>query len=301
MRVLVAVDGSPSSRIAIDLVASLGWTAEDRIRVVSVASDAWMLAGPDWGALAYEDPIRLDAAMREAAQAAVDDAADRLDGGESAVIESHVLHGRPGSAIVEEATVFRADLVVVGSRGQGPFTASLLGSVSSEVVDHAPCPVLVARGSTVARIVLAEDGSPAAAVARAMIAERPFASLPVRIVSVAVAPAPWQAAVSPLVVEAALEVFDEALDAQRTAYRAAADAAAAELRPGRPSVEVDIRVGDAAGEIVAAAIEWNGDLIAMGTHGRTGLRRLLLGSVARNVLHHSPRSVLVARAIHRED
>jgi universal stress protein A len=59
--------------------------------------------------------------------------------------------------------------------------------------------------------------------------------------------------------------------------------------------EVDAREGDAATEILAAARDAKADLIVMGTHGRTGLARLVLGSVARNVLQHAPCSVLIVR------
>ena len=55
------------------------------------------------------------------------------------------------------------------------------------------------------------------------------------------------------------------------------------------------REGDAATEVIAAAQATNADLIVIGTHGRTGLSRLVLGSVARNVLHHATCSVLIAR------
>ena len=173
--------------------------------------------------------------------------------------------------------------------------SALIGSVSAEVVDHAPCPVLVARRTTLERIVLSEDGSEAAAVARRTLAARPFAGRPVRVVSVAHVPAPWHAAASPMATEPALKVWDEALRVQREEHEQLATAAANELADAGTQVETDVRVGDPAGEIVAAASEWNADLVAIGTHGRTGLKRLLLGSVARNVLQHAPCSVLVAR------
>lgn len=55
-----------------------------------------------------------------------------------------------------------------------------------------------------------------------------------------------------------------------------------------------MREGDAAAEIIAAAETDNSDLIVIGSRGQTGLTRLVLGSVARAVLFHSPCSVLVA-------
>ena len=55
------------------------------------------------------------------------------------------------------------------------------------------------------------------------------------------------------------------------------------------------RDGDPAEQIVKAAAAWPADLVLVGTHGRTGLERLLMGSVARNVTLHAHCSVLVAR------
>jgi nucleotide-binding universal stress UspA family protein len=58
---------------------------------------------------------------------------------------------------------------------------------------------------------------------------------------------------------------------------------------------IDVRDGDPAPSIVKAAVEHGVDLIVMGTRGYTGLSRILLGSVARNVLIHAPCSVLIVR------
>ena len=54
-----------------------------------------------------------------------------------------------------------------------------------------------------------------------------------------------------------------------------------------------MRTGDAAAEIIAAAAEVGADLVVIGSRGRTGLASVVLGSVARNVLHGSTASVLV--------
>ena len=67
----------------------------------------------------------------------------------------------------------------------------------------------------------------------------------------------------------------------------------AQLQSAGLTAEAERRDGDAATEILAAANASKADLIVMGTHGRTGLKRLVLGSVARNVLQHATCSVLV--------
>jgi nucleotide-binding universal stress UspA family protein len=61
------------------------------------------------------------------------------------------------------------------------------------------------------------------------------------------------------------------------------------------SVETRIREGDAGRQIVEEAKEWGADLILMGSHGRTGLKRVLMGSVAHYVVSHAPCSVEVVR------
>ena len=59
------------------------------------------------------------------------------------------------------------------------------------------------------------------------------------------------------------------------------------------AAEPERRTGDAAAEILTAATEWQADLVVVGSRGQTGLTRILLGSVARNVVHGSTASVLV--------
>lgn len=76
-------------------------------------------------------------------------------------------------------------------------------------------------------------------------------------------------------------------DARRAVDEAAKEAAAC------PPVERMVREGSPGTEIRAAAAEWKADLIAIGTHGRGGLKRLLLGSTAEAVVRHAPCPVLV--------
>jgi nucleotide-binding universal stress UspA family protein len=92
-----------------------------------------------------------------------------------------------------------------------------------------------------------------------------------------------------------MPMYADAAEASRRAHDELARQLAAELTARGLRATPERREGDAATEIIAAADTRDADLIVLGTHGQTGLTRLVLGSVARNVLHHSSASVLIAR------
>src|SRR6185503_16118043 len=84
-------------------------------------------------------------------------------------VEATVIINRPASGIVAEARRTAADLIVLGSHGRGTLGSAVLGSVSAEVVDHSPCPVLIARTPRITRVVLAHDGSDGARQAEEVV------------------------------------------------------------------------------------------------------------------------------------
>jgi nucleotide-binding universal stress UspA family protein/GNAT superfamily N-acetyltransferase len=297
MRVLLAIDGSASSDAARDLVASFDWPRETCVRVVSVVD----VTSP---ALIGYSPYAMPYVDEHAVEAFLDASVVEVVDGLQAVglrAERRLLHGRPGSLIVQEATEFGAELIVLGSRGMGRIESMLLGSVSAEVVDHAPCPVLVARSDTVDRILLATDGSATAGLAIDHLADRDYlARLPIEVVTVApdvVARAPISA---PEVGAEALRGYQLELDDARRQAEAIAAAAAARLLAEGRTARWSITVGDPAHEIIEAAERLHCSLVVLGSRGLTGLRRLFLGSVARNVLLHTTASVLIVREPVRE-
>jgi nucleotide-binding universal stress UspA family protein len=291
MRILLAHDGSSGATQATDLVRDISWPSASIVRVISVIEPA-MPAVTAWGAIAdYSDEV--DALIREYVEGEVARTVTRLQGPNLSV-EGAVLRGRPGTTIIDESRTFGAELVVVGSRGHGGIASLVLGSVSGEVADHAPCPVLVARQSTMSRVIFATDGSPSATAAQALLAEWPiFGVLPIRVVSVADVPHPWQSGIAPTMYGQVVDAYAKDLEESKREHRRIADASVEALRAAGLDAVADVRVGDAAGEVIAAAANAGADLIVVGSRGRTGLTRVLLGSVARNVLHGSTASVLV--------
>jgi nucleotide-binding universal stress UspA family protein len=295
MRILVAVDGSKASGIGVDLVAAVAWPASSEIRVVQAVETGAGLFGGPWPMVAVVRTDELEAEIRAEAERDVDAARERLTR-TGVRVGGTVLHGRPASAIVDEARRMRADLIVVGSRGHGTIESMLLGSVSAEVVDHAPVPVLVARGREIGRVVLAWDGSSGATRAADLVRAWPvFAGADIRVVSVADVEVPWWSGFPEAGSPAVMPMYVDAANANREHHDELARLMTDQLRAAGIRAEAERRDGDAATEILAAATAWNADLIVMGTHGRTGLKRIVLGSVARNVIRHATCSVLVVR------
>jgi nucleotide-binding universal stress UspA family protein len=293
MKVLLATDGSVSAGIAVDLAAGLAWPDGTVIRVVTTL-DTVRLAGP-WATMTSYGLADLESTLLDELDAVLADAESRL-APTGATIEKQVLLGRPSSAIVDQAQELGADLVIVGSRGQGPFRTMLLGSVSAEVVDHAPCPVLVARGRTIGKVLLAHDGSELARAAEELLEGLPpLASLPVEVLSVVRTHEPSADTLAPTTLGRSIEVYGQALEDERRHHEDVARAAGERLGHGGRPVVWGVRAGDPARAIVDEAEARGVDLIALGTHGRTGLDRLVMGSVARNVLTHAHCSVLIVR------
>ncbi|MFI5254172.1 MAG: universal stress protein [Candidatus Limnocylindrales bacterium] len=293
MRILIAVDGSQPSQVARDLAAAIDWPEGSSLRVMAALEIGGALFGAPWYAVAPADVDELEERYLHEFEAITGDAAARLAApGRS--VDAVVVRGRAATSIVDEARHFGADLIVVGSRGHGTLESMLLGSVSAEVVDHAPCPVLVARRPRLASLLLADDGSAGARAACEKVVHWPiFGGLEVRVVSVAPASAPWQPAFPVTYGPTDGPAFRDRQDAAIEAHQRLVDDTARRLELAGCKPVTDVRAGDAAREIVAAARDTDVDLIVTGTRGHTGLARLVLGSVARNVVHHAACSVLI--------
>jgi nucleotide-binding universal stress UspA family protein len=295
MRILLAIDGSAAASRARDLVDRITWPVGTTIRVVAVLEHAHDLVGFPGQHAPEADPRDIETSLVRRLDDALESAVRDLEH-DGRILERMLLRGRAANAVVQEARDFSADLIVVGNRGHGRMNTMLLGSVSAEIVDHAPCPVLVARGDTASQILLAVDGSAPSEHAEHVLRDWPIlAGRPVTVVCVAEVGMPWSTGMSPGIYDQVLESYTTAVEEARSQCLAFADAAGDRLRAVGFEATSVVREGGAADEIVAAARGIPADLIVIGTRGHTGLARLVLGSVARNVLTHAHCSVLVVR------
>lgn len=201
-------------------------------------------------------------------------------------VHRHVASGSAADVLLHVARP--DDLLVVGSRGHGPGGRLLLGSTSTAVAAHAPCPVLVVPGPGAhdGPVVVGLDGSPAAA--RVLAAARGEAARLGTTLTVvgAVPPLPSPLGGTPRGQDAA-QARAHGARARLATLLSSADV------DRLPSVDLRIEADDAADVLTRHAR--GARLLVVGTRGHGALRSLLLGSVSRAVLHHAPCPVLVVR------
>ena len=305
MRILLAVDGSVSSDRATQLVASFPLPPGSIVRVVSVMRPHMDVLAMSWATIrsgnghgTVETEEQTDARHHREAVDRAEITLNRL----GLKVEGFLLRGRPASAIVDEAASFQADLLVLGSRGHGAIAAMVLGSTASEVVDHAPCPVLVARSNSLGSIAFADDGSTSARSAERVFSRWPiFTGRHVDVLTVAETAVPVAAGFVSGLYDQVLASYSRSVDEARAEVANESATAAQRLQHGGVDAVPVVLEGQPAGEIVRFAAERGTGTIVMGTRGHTGIARVFLGSVARNVLLHAPCSVLVARGIPSTD
>lgn len=146
MKILLAVDGSVHSDTAVEELTKRPWPAQSEIKVITASEVPVPMGMEPWAASPQYFEV-MEKSLRQAAEATIDRALLKLKTIDDKTLEitSKIVPGSPGQAIVDEAESWGADLIVMGSRGQGTWSRLLLGSVSSAVVHHAKCSVEIVR------------------------------------------------------------------------------------------------------------------------------------------------------------
>jgi nucleotide-binding universal stress UspA family protein len=134
-RIVVGVDSSETS------LKALRWAlAEARLRGASVEM-VHAFPRPELVGMTMVVTLPSDDELREASDQVLAEALEAVGGAGDVLVTTHVGAGGPASVLVEVGE--GADLLVIGSRGLGGFRGLLLGSVTQQVIAHAPCPVVV--------------------------------------------------------------------------------------------------------------------------------------------------------------
>jgi nucleotide-binding universal stress UspA family protein len=202
--------------------------------------------------------------------------------------------GTPQAMIVNIAEQWGADLIIMGSHGESSAANVLLGSVTNSVIRHAHCPVLIVRpGEPTRRIVAGTDFSdPGLPVIKAAAGEATRTGSQLTVVhslDLASSPSSYPTMAfggAPLTLSS-----EQIKELEQIAAQQLKDA----LKKLDAVGDVVVTMGPAGAALINLASAHKADLIVVGTIGRTGLSRALLGSVAETVAVGSPCSVLVVR------
>jgi nucleotide-binding universal stress UspA family protein len=292
MKVLVATDGSTYGRWALNWVAKLPLVEPPNVMALHVLDNAKLLLPFRTNLEVQRVEARSARTLKKATEQL---AALKLDGAvrkEQGAVTQTILKRAPK----------RSGLLVVGSQGLDAIDRFLLGSVSTKLIQHATCPVLVVKGEAapLRRITLAIDGSDASDKALKFVLSKfqPDRSIskgrrmPIHVSVVhVIAPHP----LAPIDVGTTIPwIKQRGLKVKETGRRLVEQSAQKLIKVGF-TAEALCRLGNPAEKIMKVASQQHADLIVMGAKGLADIDRFLLGSVSTRVVQHAHCAVLVVR------
>lgn len=303
MKILIGHDGSPTADAALMDLRESGLPARGEALVLSACPPFLPLEAlapngimPPGYERAYAEAYGNHEAQVKASLARAQAAARKMRTAFPGwKVRAEAVTDNAAHALLDKAKAWEADLIVLGSRGWSQFAKLILGSVADRVLNHAPCPVRIGRPrrggrAESPRLLIAYDGSRYADAAVAAVASRAWpkgtratllavSEFQLRMGDIALAltealgrkgkPSPWPWMESRLA-------------------RAAKTLVAAGLR-----AETALLIGEPRRSLLEQAKRLKADSVFLGSHGYTGLRRMMLGSVSAAVAAHAPCSVEV--------
>jgi nucleotide-binding universal stress UspA family protein len=262
-KILTALDGTKASESILPYLETLLESQDANVTLVQVT------------------PVWSNARTHEA-YSYLNGVAEKLRA-KGAVVDLHVLAGKPAETLVDMALRGNYSLIVMGSRGKTGLKRLLLGSVAEEVLRRSPLPVLIVHPPAATgekpklkRIVVPLDGSHRSATILPHVAALAKATGARLLFTTVVEP------------HAREEIPVELL--ARSLFRDQEQL----LRQGIPT-ELIIRYGNPTDEILSLGTVQGADLLALSTHGRTGFERARFGSVAESLLRKGKLPLLLLR------
>lgn len=287
MKITIAVDGSIYSRHAIQALAHLAPPEElVLVHAINIPDFNYAMISPDLRAEVHAD---MEAKLRKEGEGILTQAKEELPSDFSQVQVIHQI-GHPVDVILETASSSKSHLIILGARGLGRVKELVLGSTSHRVLMHAPCSAMVIKEPVprLKKILLPIEGEDDISIALQFLALQPFREA-VEIDVIAVWPQPQLAWPVTLGQSKLLEM--RAIEEAQDRMKSVTD----KLTRMNYSAETKVGMGDPAFAILEQAKASQADLILMGTHGRGGLARFLIGSVSHSVLHQADCPVLMVR------
>ena len=296
-KLLIPLDGSKTAERALPYARYLAEEKNVLIELLAVVDVANMATH-----MTAERALHLDTMVEDAVRAS-EKYLEAIAGTLSAAkIKTRVESGRPEEVIIEKAAAEQNTLIAMATHGRSGMNRWLLGSVAEKVLRGATDPVLLIRAREVTRtedeptlksLIVPLDGSDLAerVLPTAIELAKPR---DLEIVLIRTYNIPTTAYAG---VEGYALPIDDLLKGMRDEACAYLENKVADVKKlGVARVSFAAKEGLPADEIISFAKNLPGGLIAMSTHGRSGVRRWVLGSVTETVVRHSENPVLVIRA-----
>jgi nucleotide-binding universal stress UspA family protein len=285
MKTILAVDGSDNSYEAVRVMKYMAQAEQlTLLHALNVPRPAYPMMLTEVAEELYKT---LEQSMREDGERLLNRVQSLLPL-HAGPTKKHLQIGSPAEVIVSMAEEQKADLIVIGARGLGPIKERLLGSVSHRILTLAPCATLIVNGPVKAmkQILLPLEGPSDAEDAIRFLQLKPFHEA-VELTLMTVLPwtePPWPEGAA----EAAAAAATEMLEKQTEHIEGVAE----RLRTIGYQAHGIAVLGTPVAMILQQAATLRSDLILMGTRGRQGITRFVLGSVSHAVLHKMPCPVL---------
>lgn len=289
-RILAATDFSSTAKAGVDWAIELALAHGARIDLVH------SLLVPSRATDFVPSPPDFTEALQEAASGRLNEITT-LVREKGVEVSSELKLGVPSQVILDTAMQLNADLVVIGTRGLSGLRHLLLGSTAERVVQHAHCPVLTVHPGDADRhrpldtILVPTDFSRDAETAYFAALNLLGRESTTKVVLLHVYHLPYEYTAYGTI-PTSLDYFKDVEGAAEDRLQALAE----ELRSQGFQVDTMAREGFPPEVILAEAEAAGADLIAMGTHGRTGLAHLVLGSTAERVVQRADCPVLTVRS-----
>lgn len=294
VKILLATDGSEYSEGAARFLRWLNLSPEDEITVFHALY---------WIPFLYNNESYLDTLKeikREIAPRIIDSLLKTLRP-VNAKISTAIVEGPPEECIINAAIGAEADMIVMGARGIRGVKSLFIGSVTRSVAIRSPKPVLVTRLPLdeipdTLKILFATDGSDHSLATGEFLCKLPFHDTATITIMNVVPPdfLDIPETFVPLVIEKMIEIDDQIRATRLAESQKIINQAREYFRARFRHVDVLSAIGDPSTELVNTATAAQTNLIALGCRGLKGIRGMM-GSVSRNVLVHSPCSVLLGK------
>ena len=280
MKTLLAVDGSDNSYEAVHIMKYLARAEQlTLLHALDVSRPAYPEVLPEVAEELYKT---LEQSMKEDGERLLKRVESLLPL-HAGPTTKELRIGSPAKSILSMAEEQKADLIVMGARGLGPIKERLLGSVSHRIITLAPCATLIVNGPVKAmkQILLPLEGPSDAEAAVRFLRLKPFhETVELTLMTVL----PWTEPPWPSDAAAATEMLEK-----QTEY---IEGVAERLCAIGYKAHGVALLGTPPTMILQQATTLRSDLILMGTRGRQGITRFVLGSVSHAVLHKAPCPVL---------